>query len=98
MEVPMPTASSLPGNGFLTQFTKRTGTVRRVEETASVAPVSSTLLVKVKMAPESSEYLASGSVIVEKDVNGSAPSVLAVSSRCVGMSSSADTKVATKYG
>ena len=48
-----------------------------VVETAEVAPVSSTLLVKTKIAPERSEYFVSGMVIFRKILNGLAPNVFA---------------------
>ena len=64
----------------LIQATRRIGAVLSVLETADVAPVSSTLLVKTRIAPERREYFVRGMVIFRKILNGLAPNVLAASS------------------
>lgn len=76
-----PTVNELtPGIGAvtplseLTQLTINTGAVCKFEETAKVAPVSLTLLVKTIIAPERMEYFVSGSTIDLKTVRGLAPS------------------------
>ncbi len=75
-----PTVNELtPGIGAvtplseLTQLTISTGAVCKFEETAKVAPVSLTLLVKTMIAPERIEYFVSGSTIDLKTVRGLAP-------------------------
>jgi hypothetical protein len=79
---PTPKARSegLTDTAPLIQSTNRTGAVFRVFETADVAPVSSTLLVNTRIAPDSKEYLVSGRVIFLKTRRGVAHSVLALSS------------------
>ena len=64
----------------LIQLTSRIGAVLSVLDTADVAPVSSTLLVKTSIAPESSAYFVRGNVILRKTRRGRAPSVFAASS------------------
>ena len=66
-----------------TQLTIRTGAVSRVDETARVAPVSLTLLVKTMIAPERMEYFVKGKTIDLKTVNGLAPRVFAASSMSI---------------
>jgi len=82
-----PTVNELtPGIGAvtplreLTQLTISTGVVCKFEETANVAPVSLTLLVKTIIAPERMEYFVRGSTIDLKTVRGFAPNVLEASS------------------
>ena len=79
---PIPKAISDVDAGTLpfTQSTRSTGTVLSLVETAIAAPVSSTLLVKTRMAPEKAEYLVNGKRILLKIVRGFPPSVLAASS------------------
>ena len=100
-----PTVNELtPGIGVsiprseLTQFTTSTGAVCSFEDTANVAPVSLTLLVKTIIAPERIEYFVIGSTIVLKTVNGLAPKVLAASSKSTLMRSIAADIDLTKYG
>ena len=64
----------------LIQLTSRMGAVFRVLETAEVAPVSSTLLVKTRIAPDNRAYFVRGSVIFRNTRRGNAPSVFAASS------------------
>ena len=78
----MPSARSSVVTAILPfiQLTSKTGAVFRVVGTAEVAPVSSTLLVKTRIAPDSKEYFVSGRVIFRNTRSGSAPRDLAVSS------------------
>jgi len=79
---PTPNArwAGVTGTVPLIQLTSRIGAVLRVTATADVAPVSSTLLVKTRIAPESKEYFVRGSVIFRKTRRGMAPNVVAASS------------------
>ncbi len=63
----------------MNQFTRTTGAVFRVV-TATVAPVSLTLRVNIKIAPESMEYFVNGRIIVLNNAKDLAPSVLEASS------------------
>ena len=80
MPAPNPISMGVAGTTPFTQLTRTTGAVGILEETASVAPVSLTLLAKTIIAPDSMEYLVSGRTIVLKTVKGLAPKVLAASS------------------
>jgi hypothetical protein len=66
--------------------------------TATVAPVSLTLLVKTIMAPESIEYFVSGNTIVVNTLKGLAPRVLAASSMSTLILSKAADIDFTMYG
>ena len=78
----MPKAISdvVAGTCFLTQLTKRTGTVFSDRDTAEAAPVSSTHLVNVSIAPLITEYFVRGKIIRLNMLNGLLPRLLAVSS------------------
>jgi hypothetical protein len=82
----------------LTQLTISTGAVFRLEETAKVAPVSLTLLVKTIIAPERIEYFVKGNIIERNTVKGLAPRVLAASSMSTFIRSIAADIDLTKYG
>ena len=86
---------------FFTQFTNRTGAVFSGEvgdNTAKVAPVSSTLLVKTRRAPAKSEYFVNGRIIVLKSVKGLAPRIFEASSKSMPIRSIAEAIARTKYG
>jgi len=75
-----------------------TGAVWSLVTTATVAPVSLTLLVNIIIAPESIEYLVRGRIIVLKTARGLAPRVRDASSRSrLILSTAADIDL-TKYG
>lgn len=76
-------ADIVPLTQSLTQSTSNTGTVLRLDLTASVAPVSSTLLANIIMVPANKEYFVRGRMIVLNTVNGRAPRVLDASSRSI---------------
>jgi len=95
---PNPISNEVAGTVPLTQSTITTGAVRRFDTTATVAPVSLTLLVKTMMAPESIEYFVNGKTILENTLNGLAPSVLAASSISTLILSNAADMDLTKYG
>ncbi len=78
---PKPISKEVAGTFCLTQLTMTTGAVWRVEATATLAPVSLTLLVKTIIAPDSMEYFVNGKMIVLNTPSGLAPSVLEASSR-----------------
>jgi hypothetical protein len=82
----------------LTQETSNTGTVFRLETTAKVAPVSSTLLANIIIVPANKEYFVNGRMIVLKTLNGLAPRVLDASSKSIVTRSMAPTIARTKYG
>jgi hypothetical protein len=82
--------------GPLTQATKRTGAVFRVDATAEVAPVSSTLLVNTIRAPANKEYFVSGKIIVLNNAKGLAPRILEASSKSIRVLSTADDMALTK--
>lgn len=99
--MPKPMSEAVAGIAlvFFTQSTNRTGAVLRGEvgdNTAKVAPVSSTLLVKTKRAPAKSEYFVKGSIIVLKRVNGLAPKILDASSKSMPIRSIAEAIARTK--
>ena len=82
-----------------TQLTSRTGAVFSGEvgdNTAEVAPVSSTLLVKTRRAPANNEYFVKGRIIVLKRVKGLAPKILEASSKSMPMRSIAEAIARTK--
>ena len=99
--IPKPMSEAV-GTGvivFRTQSTNRTGAVLSGEvgdNTAKVAPVSSTLLVKTKSAPENKEYFVSGRIIVLKRVKGLAPKILEASSKSMLIRSIAEAMARTK--
>jgi len=99
MPKPMSEAVATIGLVFFTQFTNRTGAVlsRDVgDNTANVAPVSSTLLVKTKSAPAKSEYFVNGRIMVLKRVKGLAPKILEASSKSMLIRSIAEAIARTK--
>ena len=81
----------------LTHSNKRTGAVFNCLETASVAPVSSTLLVKAITIPEIIEYLVREKVTFLNTVNGFPPKVRATSSSSGGVLCNAEIIERTKY-
>ena len=93
-----PISRGVAGTTCLTQLTMTTGAVCKVDETARVAPVSLTLLVKTIIAPERIEYLVNGKTIDLKTVNGFAPNVLPASSMSMLILSMAADIDLTKYG
>ncbi len=98
MPQPSPISSEVAGTVPFTQSTITTGAVRKFVTTASVAPVSLTLLVKTMMAPESIEYFAKGMIIVLNTVKGLAPRVFAASSMSMFILSNAAAMDFTMYG
>ena len=95
---PKPMSSDVAVTAPLTQFTITTGAVAIFDETAKVAPVSLTLLVKTMMAPERIEYLVNGNTTDLNTVNGFAPKVLEASSMSMFILSIAADIDLTKYG
>jgi len=89
-------AGIVPLTQSLTQSTSNTGTVFRLDLTASVAPVSSTLLANIIMVPANKEYFVKGRMIVLNTENGLAPRVLDASSRSIVTRSMAATIARTK--
>ncbi len=84
---------------FFTQLTNKTGAVFNGEvgdNTAKVAPVSSTLLVKTRRAPANNEYFVNGRIIVRNRVRGLAPRILEASSKSMPMRSIAEAIARTK--
>src|SRR4030042_550454 len=80
MPAPNPISNDEARTVPLTQSTITTGAVLRFVTTATVAPVSLTLLVKTIIAPESIEYFVNGRTMLVNTLKGLAPSVLAASS------------------
>src|SRR3990172_1600704 len=98
---PSPISNEEAGTTCLTQSTRTTGAVFKgepVDNTATVAPVSLTLLVKTIMAPESIEYFVNGRTIVVNTLKGLAPRVLAASSTSTLILSNAADIDFTMYG
>lgn len=79
-----------------THSTSKTGIVFKLVTTASVAPVSSTLLANIITVPANNEYFVKGKIMVLNTVNGLPPSVLDASSRSTLTRSIAATIVRTK--
>jgi hypothetical protein len=96
MPTPSPIVEDDTGVVPVTHCTRRTGAVFNCFETANVAPVSSTLLVKAITTPEIIEYLIKDIVTFLNTVRGFPPKVRATSSSSIGTRWSAEIIERTK--